>query len=85
MSMVYKYSRYDIATGRKPEKKWRKRMLICEECAKKVGIIRSFYASLHRDLPNEKFPCEICRGIEGLAEIEVSYENYQKIQERLCE
>jgi hypothetical protein len=83
MSEVYLYSRYDIVTDRLPEKKWWPNWLICYDCAKKVGITRSYEASNTRTLYDPDYPgCEACGTKTGLAEVRVSYEVCQKLRKR---
>jgi hypothetical protein len=80
MSLVYLYNRYDIAKNRQPKKKWWSRWLICYDCAKRVGITHSYEASDLRTLYDKDYPgCEVCGKQDGLAEVKVSYEIYQKL------
>ena len=84
MSLVYyKYSRYDIAKNKQPEKKWWPHCLICYDCAKRVGITRSYELSNLRTLydPDPDYPgCEACGKKDALAEVRVSYEVCQKLR-----
>ena len=81
MSLFYRYSRYDIATDRLPEEKWWSNWLICFDCAKKVGITRSYEASNTRTLYDPDYPgCEACGTKTELAEVRVSYEACQKLR-----
>jgi hypothetical protein len=81
MNLVYKYSRYDIAKNQLPKKKWWPLWLICYDCAKRVGITRSYESSNLRTLYDPDYPgCEACGKKDGLAEVRVSYEVCQKLR-----
>jgi hypothetical protein len=81
MGLVYLYNRYDIATKRQPKKEWWPNWLICYDCAKKVGITRSYEASELRTMYDKDYPgCEACGKQAELAEVRVSYGVCQKLR-----
>ena len=81
MMPVYIYNRYDIATGRESKKVWFPYLMICEKCAKKYDVLKSFNNSNLRSIPYEDEPgCELCGKKEYLSETFIPYITYQKIQ-----
>jgi len=77
--MVKIYSRYDIATGKESKKVWFPYWMICEKCAKKYDVLKSFNNSYLCSLPLEDEPgCELCGEKAYLSETFIPYVTYQK-------